>query len=149
MNELRSARACRYFSLTGPGSEPSRGVPRVAPVPGPLCTASMPSAAPMPCSVAKTSFEISVCTAIKSSEETRIDPPERTLCEATSSSCQLRSNPLSERTKLPASTNLTSSFCPTARGPSCAMGSCMRALEGRTTSVGMRANRAAMASASA
>ena len=31
MNELSSARACRYSSLTGPGSEPSRGgAPRVA-----------------------------------------------------------------------------------------------------------------------
>jgi hypothetical protein len=77
------------------------------------------------------------------------DPPERTLCEATSSSCQFRSNPLSERTKFPASTNETSSFWPTASGSICAMGSCMSVLEGRTTSAGMRARRAAMASASA
>ncbi len=105
MNELSSARACRYSSLTGPGSEPSCGRTRAAHQSG--------RARRSPCSAANTSFEISVCTAIKSSDATRIAPPERTLCEPTSSSCQFRSKPCSERRKLPASTNETSIFCPT------------------------------------
>ena len=140
MNELSSARACRYSSLTGPGSEPSRSAPRGA---------SIWSAAPSPCNAAKTSFEISDCTAIRSSEATRIAPPERTLCDATSSNCQFRSNPFSERKKLPASTYETSRRCPTESGSICAIGSDISVLDGRTTSAGMRARRAAMASASA
>ncbi len=76
-------------------------------------------------------------------------PPERTLCEATSSNCQFRSNPSAERRKLPASTNETSSFWPTARGSIWGMGTDMSELEGRTTRAGIRASRAAMASAKA
>ena len=76
-------------------------------------------------------------------------PPDRTLCEATSSSCQFRSNPFSERRKLPASTNETSSRCPTVKGSICAIGSGISVLDGLTTSAGIRASRAAIASASA
>ena len=140
MNELSSARACRYSSLTGPGSEASLGPERGA---------SIWSPALRPCSAANTSLEISVCTAIRSSEATRIAPPERTLCELTSSSCQFKSNPCSERKKFPASTNETSSFCPIESGSICAIGSVISVLDGRTTSAGIRARRAAIASASA
>src|SRR4051812_7392065 len=95
MKELRSARAWRYSSLTEPGREAVRAGGRGA---------SDCSAAPRLWRAAKTSFEISVCTAIKSSEGTLIEPPERTLCELTSSNCQFRSKPDSERRKLPART---------------------------------------------
>ena len=145
MNELSSARACRYSSLTGPGSDASRGDGRDASA----WAASILSAAESPCSAAKTSFEISVCTAIRSSEATWIAPPERTLCAPTSSSCQFRSNPFSARRKLPASTNDTSRRWPTESGSICAMGSDISVLDGRTTRAGIRASRAAIASASA
>ena len=79
-----------------------------------------------------------------------MEPPARTLCRGTSSSCQFRSNPFSERRKLPASTHCTNSFLPTARGSSCCVGTAfISELEGRTTSEDMRARRAAIASASA
>ena len=58
-------------------------------------------------------------------------------------------NPISERTKLPASTNETSSCWPTESGSICAMGSDISVLDGRTTSAGIRASRAAIASANA
>ena len=55
----------------------------------------MPSRSPKPCSVLKTSLQISVCTQIRSKDSTLIEPPARTDCPGTSSSCQLRSKPLS------------------------------------------------------
>ena len=80
-----------------------------------------------------------------------IEPPASTACAGTSSICQFKSKPFSERMKLPASTHCTSSFFPTDNGSICCMGTgnCIRELEGRTTSEDMRASRAAMASASA
>src|SRR3984885_10268565 len=110
MNDESSARACRYCS--------DNASARAALWAGsPFCCSF-----PRPCRVPKTSLQISVCTAMRSKEGTLMVPPERTLCPGTSSSCQLRSKPCSERMKLPASTNCTSSFLPTDNGSICCMG---------------------------
>ena len=94
-------------------------------------------------------MQISVCTLIRSIDATLMEPPARTDCEGMSSNCQFRSKPASERMKLPASTNRTSSFLPMESGSSCCAGIAIRELDGRTTSEVMRARRAAMASARA
>jgi len=107
------------------------------------------SRSPKPCSVEKTSLHISVCTLIRSNDATLMEPPARTDCVGMSSSCQLRSKPVPERRKLPASTKRTSNFLPMASGSSCCAGTAISELEGRTTSEVIRARRAAMASASA
>ena len=108
-----------------------------------------PWRSPKPCRVLKTSLQISDWTEMRSKEATLMEPPARTLWLGTSSSCQLRSKPLSERRKFPARTKWTSSFLPTLSGSSCWVGTVISELEGRTTSDGMRARRAAMASARA
>jgi hypothetical protein len=81
------------------------------------------SRSPKPCKVEKTSLQISVCTLMRSKEATLMEPPARTDWVGMSSSCQLRSKPVSERRKLPARTKRTSNFLPMASGSSCcAMG---------------------------
>src|SRR6185437_12619098 len=135
--EERTARACRYSSETSSDSEVARWF------------SCAPCKSPKPCKVLKTSLQISDWTETRSKEATLIEPPARTLWLGTSRSCQLRSNPLSERRKFPARTKCTSSFLPTLRGSSCWVETFISELEGRTTSEGIRARRAAMASASA
>jgi len=66
INELSNARACRYSSLTGPGSDPSRAAVRDVSA----AALSNRSGPLRPWSAAKTSLEISLCTAIRSSEAT-------------------------------------------------------------------------------
>ncbi len=110
MKEERTARAWRYSSERSSVSEVWRAVPRLS---------LTEWRSPKPCRVLKTSLQISVWTLMRSKEATLMEPPARTLWLGTSSSCQLRSKPFSERRKLPARTNWTSSLRPMARGSSC------------------------------
>src|ERR1035441_8656483 len=100
MNDESTARACRYSSERSWLREGE--VSRVL-----SADVAVFSRSPKPCSVEKTSLQISVCTLMRSNEATLMDPPARTDCDGMSSSCQLRSKPASERMKLPASTKRT------------------------------------------
>ena len=120
MKDESTARACRYSSERAWLSETRLGEAGIARAVG--GDGRVFSRSPTPCSVEKTSLQISVCTLMRSKDATLMEPPARTDCEGMSSSCQLRSKPASERMKLPASTKRTSSFLPIESGSSCCAG---------------------------
>src|ERR1700679_3979481 len=113
MNEESTARAWRYSSESAWLSETRLDASDASRADSVKVVAVF-ARSPKPCSVEKTSLQLSVCTLMRSKEATWIEPPARTDCDGMSSSCQLRSNPASERMKLPASTKRTNSFLPMA-----------------------------------
>src|ERR1700727_2750833 len=120
MKAERTARACNYSSERSDVNEGARLV---------SCGGWR---SPKPWRVLKTSLQISDWTLTRSKEATLMEPPARTDWLGTSSNCQLRSKPLSERRKLPVRTKLTRSFLPMESGSSCWVETVISELDGRT-----------------